>query len=214
MTLEGALAAGIAALGLHVDALAQAKLLAYVALLAKWNRTHNLTAIREPVRMVAHHLLDALATLPHLPQQPALRLIDVGSGGGLPGVPLAIARPDWQVTLLDSNRKKAAFLRQAVAELSLPNVAVVATRVEDYVPKIPFDVAISRAFAPLPTFVAGARHLVGAGGCLVALKGVHPGEELAALPAGVRVAALPVLHVPGVDGERHLVMLEAGSIST
>jgi 16S rRNA (guanine527-N7)-methyltransferase len=213
MTLEGALAAGIAALGLHVDAGVQTKLLAYVALLEKWNRTYNLTAIREPVRMVTHHLLDALATLPHLPQQRALRLIDVGSGGGLPGVPLAIARPDWQVTLLDSNRKKAAFLRQVVAELSLPNVTIVATRVEDYVPEIPFDVAISRAFAPLPTFVAGARHLVGAGGRLAALKGGNPREELAALPAGVEVVALPVLHVPGVDGERHLVMVQAISTS-
>ncbi len=214
MTLEGALAAGIAALGLDIDAGAQRKLLAYVALLEKWNRTHNLTAIREPARMVTHHLLDALATLPHLPQRRALRLIDVGSGGGLPGVPLAIARPDWQVTLLDSNRKKAAFLRQAVAELDLPNVTVVATRVEEYVPEIPFDIAISRGFAPLATFVTGARHLVGASGRLVALKGGHPGEELAALSAGVTVVVLPVLQVPGVDAERHLVMVETVGAAT
>ena len=105
MRLGGDLAAGIAALGLAIDAAAQSKLLAYVALLEKWNRTHNLTAIREPERMVTHHLLDALAVLPHLPERRALRLIDVGSGGGLPGIPLAIARPDWEVTLLDSNRK-------------------------------------------------------------------------------------------------------------
>ncbi len=124
MRLSRVLAAGIAALGLDLDDAAQTKLLAYVALLEKWNRTHNLTAIREPDRMLTHHVLDALATLPHLPQAPGLRLIDVGSGGGSPGVPLAVARPDWHVTLLDSKRKKATFLRQVAAELDLRNVAV------------------------------------------------------------------------------------------
>src|SRR3989441_1476564 len=164
MTLARALAAGVAALGLDIDAAAQTKLLAYTALLDKWNRTHNLTAIREPQRVVTHHLLDALATLPHLPDAKSLRLIDVGSGGGLPGVPLAIARPQWRVTLLDSNRKKAAFLRQAVAELAFANVAIAAMRAEDYIPDTPFDVAISRAFADLGQFAAAARHLVRPGG--------------------------------------------------
>jgi 16S rRNA (guanine527-N7)-methyltransferase len=210
MTAREALAAGIDALGLEVDDAAQAKLLAYIALLEKWNRTHNLTAIRDPERMVTHHLLDALATLPHLGQQPALRVLDVGSGGGVPGVPLAIARPDWRVTLLDSNRKKAAFLRQAVAEVPLPNVVVAATRVEDYAPDAQFDVAISRAVAELSTFVAATRRLVRAGGRLMAMKGIHPGKELAKLPDGVRVVAVPALDVPGVEGERHLVIMEAG----
>lgn len=214
MTLGRVLAAGIAALGLDIDDAAQAKLLAYLALLEKWNHTHNLTAIREPARMVTHHLLDALATLPHLPQQRALRLIDVGSGGGLPGVPLAIARPDWSVTLLDGNRKKAAFLRQVAGELKLPNVAVVAARVEDYAPEVPFDAAISRAFAPLPRFVAAAHHLIGAGGRLVALKGAYPHEELAQLPADLYVSALPALDVPGLDGRRHLVIVQADRAST
>ena len=171
MRLSEDLAAGIAALGLDIDDAARAKLLAYLALLEKWNRTHNLTAIREPGRMVTHHLLDALAVLPHLPQRSGLRLIDVGSGGGLPGLPLAIARPDWDVTLLDSNRKKATFLRQVAAELGLAQVAIVAARVEDYLPEVAFDVAISRAFAELAPFLAAARHLVHAGGCLVAMKG-------------------------------------------
>jgi 16S rRNA (guanine527-N7)-methyltransferase len=213
MTLARALAGGVAALGLDVDAAAQTKLIAYIALLDKWNRTHNLTAIREPERMITHHLLDALATLPHLPEAATLRLIDVGSGGGSPGVPLAIARPQWRVTLLDSNRKKAAFLRQAAAELALANVAIAAIRAEDYIPDTPFDVAISRAFADLAQFVAAARHLVRPGGHLFAMKGVYPREELEALPPAFRVLAVPALEVPGLGAERHLVIMEAMSES-
>lgn len=209
MTLARALAGGVAALGLDLDAAAQTKLLAYLALLDKWNRTHNLTAIREPERMVTHHLLDALATLPHLPEAETLRLIDVGSGGGLPGVPLAIARPQWRVTLLDSNRKKAAFLRQAAAELALANVAVAAMRADDYAPDTPFDVAISRAFADLGEFAAAACHLVRPGGHLFAMKGVYPRKELKALPRVFRVVAVPALEVPGLGAERHLVIMQA-----
>jgi 16S rRNA (guanine527-N7)-methyltransferase len=211
MRLNEDLAAGMAALGLDIDDAARAKLLAYLALLEKWNRTHNLTAIREPGRMVTHHLLDALAVLPHLPQRSGLRLIDVGSGGGLPGLPLAIARPDWDVTLLDSNRKKTTFLRQVAAELGLTQVAIVTARVEDYLPEVAFDVAISRAFAELAPFLAAARHLVHAGGSLVAMKGGYPRAELAHLPANLRVAALPALAVPGLDAERHLVIVEASA---
>lgn len=213
MKLEGPLAAGIAALGLDLDAAAQSKLLAYLALLDKWNRTYNLTAIRDPERMLTHHLLDALATLPHLPQARTLRLIDVGSGGGVPGVPLAIARPDWHVTLLDSKQKKTTFLRQVAAELNLCDVTVVASRVEDYMPEVPFDVAISRAFAELAPFVQGARHLVRSGGYLVAMKGAHAREELADMPAGLQVVALPALRVPGVDAARHLVIVQANGHS-
>lgn len=213
MSLARALAAGITALGLDIDQAAQTKLLAYVALLEKWNRTHNLTAIREPERMVTHHLLDSLATLPHLPQDPALRLIDVGSGGGLPGVPLAIARPHWRVTVLDSNRKKATFLRQATGELALANVNVAARRVEDYAPQVAFDVAISRAFAELATFVAATGHLVRAGGQWVAMKGAYPREELARLPPDLQVLTLPVQGVPGLNAERHLVIVQARSTS-
>jgi 16S rRNA (guanine527-N7)-methyltransferase len=208
MTLARALAGGIKALGLDLDATAQTKLLAYVALLEKWNRTHNLTAIREPERMVTHHVLDSVATLPHFPLAPTLRVIDIGSGGGLPGIPLAIGRSAWHVTVLDSNRKKAAFLRQAAAELLLPNVEVVAGRVEDYAPAVSFDVAISRAFSDLAQFAAVARPLVAPGGKLIAMKGVYPHEELAHLPAGVRVVASPALAVPGLDGARHLVIME------
>jgi 16S rRNA (guanine527-N7)-methyltransferase len=210
MTLGQPLAAGLAALGLDLDAAAQTKLLAYLALLQKWNRTHNLTAIREPKHMVTHHLLDSLAVLPQLPQATALRLVDVGSGGGLPGVPLAVARPAWTVTLLDSNAKKVAFLRQVAAELPLPNADVAATRAEDYVPARLFDVAISRALSDLAQFVAVAGRLVAPGGRLIAMKGMYPRDELLHLPADVRVLAVPALDVPGLDGARHLVIMECG----
>jgi 16S rRNA (guanine527-N7)-methyltransferase len=190
---------------------ARDKLLAYLALLAKWNRTYNLTAIREPERMVTHHVLDALAVLPHLSGEsvrPRLSVLDVGSGGGVPAIPLAIARPAWRVVALDSSHKKGAFLQQAVIELSLSNLEAVIARVEDYSPVAPFDIVISRAFSDLATFVvAGARHLA-AGGRLVAMKGVHPDEELAQLPQGIRVVAAPALTVPGLDGERHLIVME------
>ncbi len=210
MTLAALLADGVAALGLtaRIDAVAQAKLLAYVALLDKWNRTHNLTAIREPERMITHHLLDSLAVLPHLTAHGGLRVIDIGSGGGLPGIPLAIVRPDWQLALLDSNFKKAAFLRQAVIELPLPNAEVVAARVEHYAPSAAFDVAISRAFSDLAVFAAAGRSLLAPGGRLVAMKGVYPHEELAQLPSGIGVTATPSLHVPGLEADRHLVIME------
>jgi 16S rRNA (guanine527-N7)-methyltransferase len=180
---------------------------AYLALLAKWNRTYNLTAIREPERMITHHALDALAVLPHLPRRDGVRVLDVGSGGGVPGIPLAIARPSWRVVMLDSNHKKGAFVQQAVIELSLANAEAVVARVEDYAPAAPFDVVISRAFADLATFAAtSARHLA-PGGLLVAMKGVHPDEEIAALPAGIRIVATHALVVPGLEAQRHLIVM-------
>ncbi len=204
-----ALASGIEALGLELPDRATAQFAAYLALLAKWNRTYNLTAIREPERMVTHHLLDALAVLPHLgPAEAPRRVLDVGTGGGIPGLPLALARPAWQVVLLDANHKKGAFLTQAAIELELRNVEVVVSRVEDYVPAEPFDVVISRAFSDLATFArAGARHLA-PGGKLVAMKGVHSNEELAGLPPEFCVLATPALNVPGLDAARHLVIME------
>ena len=190
---------------------ARDRFVSYLELLAKWNRTYNLTAIREPERMVTHHVLDALAVLPHLPDEsrhPGLRVLDVGSGGGVPAIPLAIARPSWRVVALDSNHKKGAFLQQAVIELRLSNVEVVIARVEDYLPPAPFDVVIARAFSDLATFVeAGARHLA-EHGQLVAMKGVYPDEEIAQLPAAFRVVAAPVLAVPGVHAQRHLIVME------
>jgi 16S rRNA (guanine527-N7)-methyltransferase len=209
MTLAGALRAGIASLRLDLDAAVQAKLLAYLALLEKWNRTHNLTAVREPERMLSLHLLDSLAAIPQLPRLERLHLADVGSGGGLPGIPLAIARPQWAVTLIESSEKKCAFLRQSAAELRLTNLEVVNSRVENFLPRRRFDVVIARALSELVRFVASSAHLLKQGGRLVAMKGRYPTAELAALPPTVRVLATPELVVPGVDGERHLVIMEA-----
>ena len=186
---------------------ADQKLADYLELLAKWNRTYSLTAIRDPQQMRTHHVHDALAVLPHLPAKSELRVLDVGSGSGSPGLPLAIARPSWRVVLIDSSRKKGAFLRQAVIELSLSNVEVVTARVEDYQPMAPFDVVIARAFADLSAFAALAMRHVAHGGRLVAMKGAYPSAEIAALPPTVRVVATPTLDVPGLDARRHLVVM-------
>ena len=202
------LAAGIAALGIALSDAQRAKLAAYLALLAKWNKTYNLTAIREPARMVTHHLLDALAVVPHLPANADLRILDVGSGGGVPGIPLAIARPDAYVAMIDSNHKKAAFLLQAAIELGLPNVESHAVRVEDYAPAAPFDVVISRAFSDLAAFASVAAPHVAPHGKMFAMKGVHPDEELAALPQEFVVLAAPALQVPGLDASRHLIIMQ------
>ena len=199
------LAQGLAAMGLEVPAAAQEKLLAYAALLEKWNKTYSLTALRGADKAVSHHLLDSLAVLPHVP---AGTLLDVGSGGGMPGIPLAIVLPELAVTLLDSNSKKTAFLRQAAIELRLSNVNVHCGRVEQYHPSLPFSAITSRAFAELADFVVLSRHLLAADGVWLAMKGVRPEAEIAALPAGVRVRAVHPLQVPGVEGERHVVILD------
>jgi 16S rRNA (guanine527-N7)-methyltransferase len=205
------LAGGLAALrgqGIRVPDAAGDRLAEYVALLQKWNQTYNLTAVRDAARMVTHHLLDALAVLPHLPDRKALKLLDVGSGGGVPGIPLAIARPEWSVTLLDSNHKKGAFLRQAVAELQLANVEVVIERVEQHHPSTPYDAIISRAFSDLASFARCAASLLAPGGRLYAMKGVVPHEELGELPPGIAVVGMPAVAVPGLAADRHLVVLE------
>lgn len=208
MTLGPALAGGIRALGIDVGPAAQTQLLAYVALLEKWNRTHNLTAVRTPEQMVTHHVLDSLAVLPYVPGT-AMSIVDVGSGGGLPGIPIAVARPGWRVTLLDSNHKKAAFLRQAAAELGLGNVAVVAARTEDCAPEPRFDVAISRAYSDLAGFATDARRLTRPAAIWLAMKGVYPAAELAQLPPDVMALSVPRLNVPGLSAERHLVVMRS-----
>ncbi len=203
-SLAETLAQGLLTLGLPLSGEQQEKLLAYVGLLEKWNKTYSLTAIREPERMVPHHLLDSLAPLNKLPAH-ALRMLDVGSGFGTPGIPLAIARPDWQLTLLDSNHKKTTFLRQAILELKLDNVTVVTDRVEAYQPETGFQVITSRAFSDLAEFIRLTSHLLAEGGEWAALKGVYPYEEIALLPAVVHVVGVDSLAVPGLDAERHLV---------
>ncbi|WP_043640600.1 16S rRNA (guanine(527)-N(7))-methyltransferase RsmG [Chromobacterium haemolyticum] len=177
----------------------------YLALLAKWNQTYNLTAVREEKRMVSYHLLDSLSLVPHL--DGGSRLLDVGSGGGMPGIPAAIARPDLQVVLLDSNHKKTTFLRQVVVELGLPNVQVMTERVEAYQPEQKFDRITSRAFSELAEFVKLTRHLLAEQGQYVAMKGVYPYEEIALLPQGTAVSEVLPVTVPGLDAERHLVRM-------
>ena len=201
--------AALATAGVTLPQNARAKLDAYLALLAKWNRTYNLTAIRDSGEMVTHHVLDALAVLPYLPAAEHARVLDVGSGGGVPGVPLAIARPRWAIVLVDSNHKKGAFLQQAAIELGLANVEVVTARVEDYAPAAPFDNVIARAFSDLATFARSSAPHLAPGGRLVAMKGAMPSEEIARLPANVCVVATPSLAVPGLDAQRHLVVMEA-----
>jgi len=204
MTRDEQLASGLATLGIELPAASREKLLAYAAFLEKWNRTYSLTALRDPKLAVSHHLLDSLAILPFADVE---NLLDVGSGGGQPGIPLAIARPDLAVTLLDSNGKKTAFLQQAAIELGLGNVQVVTSRVEVYRPAAGFAAITSRAFADLADFVPLTRHLLAPGGSWLAMKGVRPDAEMNKLPADVAVAAVHRLAVPGVDGERHLVVI-------
>jgi 16S rRNA (guanine527-N7)-methyltransferase len=204
MSLAGQLAEGIAGLGLDLAPQVQARLLDYLTLLQKWNRTYNLTAVRESAKMVSHHLLDCLAVAPHARGETVL---DVGSGAGLPGIPLALAHPRTQVTLLESSHKKTAFLQQAKLELKLDNVAVVCERVETWQAGRTFDVVISRAFSDLAEFVKLAGRHVAPGGRLAAMKGIYPHEELTQLPAGWRLDQALPLAVPGLRAHRHLLLI-------
>lgn len=208
MNPETQLVRGLAALGVALAPKEIQKLLDYLVLLAKWNRVYNLTAVRDESKMVSHHLLDSLAVLPHIS---ARRLLDVGSGGGLPGIPLAIARSDMRVTLLDSNHKKCAFLKQAAIELELGNVEVACERVEDFHAPEKFDVIISRAFADLGEFISGSCHLLAPNGTFVAMKGVHPHEEIGHLPPGYALKSVAKLDVPGLQAQRHLVLAGASA---
>ncbi|HYH43641.1 MAG TPA: 16S rRNA (guanine(527)-N(7))-methyltransferase RsmG [Burkholderiales bacterium] len=205
MSLSAGLGHGLQALGLALSQEAQAKLVAYLALVEKWNSVYNLTAVRDPRQMLAHHLLDSLAVSPHVT---GTSLVDVGSGAGLPGIPLALARPDTAVTLVDSSHKKSAFLKQVAIELALENVEVVCARIESWEAPRRYDVVISRAFSDLAEFASVAGRLTAEGGVLAAMKGVHPFEELAQLPAPYRMRAVIPLTVPGLDAQRHLVLLE------
>jgi len=207
LSLANGIAEGATAMGLELDGDAIGKLATYLELVEKWNRVHNLTAVREPSQMVTLHLLDSLSIAPHVAT--AATLLDVGTGAGLPGIPLAIARPSLRVALLDSSHKKCAFLQQAKTELSLANVEVVCDRVENWKPAQRFDVVVSRAFSDLVDFVEQAKHLVAPGGRLMAMKGVYPFEEIARMPASHRVAQVIELRVPRLEASRHVVLVEA-----
>jgi 16S rRNA (guanine527-N7)-methyltransferase len=204
MTLATSLDAGLMEMALDLPVQAKAALLAYLSLLLKWNKTYNLTAIHEPERMMTHHILDSLALTPHI--EPG-RLLDVGSGAGLPGIPLAIARPDLQVTVMDASQKKCGFMQQAVIELKLSNANVVHARVEAYQTPKKFNQIISRAFSELSDFVRLSEHLLAPGGHWLAMKGILPQAEIAQLKAAHVLRALP-LWVPGLDAERSLIIME------
>lgn len=199
--LHDALDAGLRTLGL--DDVPRQPLMAYLALLLRWNRTYNLTAVRDPHDMVVRHLLDSLAAVPYL--DGAGTLADLGTGPGLPGIPLAIARPSLRVALVESNGKKARFLREAVRTLRLDNAQVHECRAEALDRPGAFDAITARALAALADILGFGGHLLRPGGRLLALKGARPDAEIAALPPGWRVAAVRRLEVPGLEAERHLV---------
>ena len=205
----GQLAEGIAALGLALPQETVDRLLAFGELLLKWNKVYNLTAIRNPQEVITHHLLDSLAVLPHLGA--VNRLADIGSGGGLPGVVLAIVHPGLIVTSIETVGKKASFQQQAKIELGLGNFGVLNKRVEqvqaEFLPGGAADGVISRAFSSLADFVNLSGHLVAEGGALYAMKGVNPADEVAALPAGWTVTETHALTVPGLNAERHLLVI-------
>lgn len=200
-TEEKLLRDGLIALNLSVDDEKVAKLLAFIALIEKWNKAYNLTAIRRRAEMVNLHLLDSVAILPYLEGK---RMIDVGTGAGLPSIPLAIYRPDIEFQLLDSNAKKTRFVQQAILELKLSNVKVTHSRVEDFEPEQPFDTVLTRAFASLPEIVDLTQHLISENGTLLCMKGQTPEDELAAIDAHTTLISI---NVPNLDAERCLVKI-------
>ncbi len=191
-------------MGLVLPAVAMDQLASYLELLVKWNRVYNLTAIRDEAKLVSHHVLDSLAVVGHLPDG---SLVDVGSGAGLPGIPIAISCPGRAVTLLDSNHKKGAFLKQAIAELGLTTAQVVTERAEAYRPAELFKIVISRAFSDLADFVRLAGHLCATDGAMIAMKGLHPEEEMARVPSSWQVSKTVRLEIPQLEASRHLIFM-------
>lgn len=206
--LAEGLSTGVRALGLNLSEEQQQRLLDYMALIQKWTKVYNLTAVRDPAEMLTHHLLDSLtAIVPlmrHTHGQPT-RVLDVGSGGGLPGVVLAICMPELNVTCVDTVAKKAAFVQQVAVSLRLPNLRGLHARVETL--SDPYQVICSRAFASLPDFVTWSRSALAEGGVWMAMKGKHPQDEIDALPKDVKVFHVEPLTVPGLDVERCMVWM-------
>jgi len=200
---------GIASMSLALSDEVQQKLLAYMALLQKWNKVYNLTAVRDPLEMVTLHLLDSLSVLPYVNSK---NLLDVGSGGGLPGVVLAICKPELQVTTIDAVQKKVIFMRQVKGELGLDNLTPVHARVEDFKPVAPFEIVISRAFSEIALFINLTKHLIAENGQWLAMKGVMPAEELEGLPLAPKQVI--VLKVADLDAERHLLVFNNTYIKT
>jgi len=205
MQLGTTLAQGIESLGLKIDAPVQQDLLHYLELLRKWNKVYNLTAIRDAEQMLSHHLLDSLSIVPYV-RGP--RVLDMGCGAGLPGIPLAMARPDLQVVMMDANAKKTRFVQQAITELKLDNAEAVHARAEDYTAPGGFDTVTSRAFSSLEDFLGLAAPYLQKGGQLLAMKGRYPTQELELSFNQFRLIAVHQLEVPFLDSERHLVEME------
>ena len=198
------LSTGARLLGVNLTETQHQQLLGYLALLIKWNKAYNLTSVRNPDEMVSRHLLDSLSVMSFIENG---RWLDVGSGGGMPGIPLAILFPDSQVTCLDSNGKKTRFLTQVKLELQLGNLQVIHSRVEEYQPELPFNGIVSRAFSSMENFTHWTRHLGDSETRWLAMKGVHPADELVALPTDFRLDSEHALTVPGCQGQRHLLIL-------
>lgn len=210
MKLDKKLQRGLRALDIDLSAEARAKLLQFLDLLARWNRAYNLTAVREIEQMLPRHVLDSLSVLPYIR---GLRVLDVGTGAGLPGIPLALALPGVQFVLIDSNAKKLRFVRQAIHDLGLKNVDAVNAPVERYQPDASFSTVIARAVAAIPDMLKHCRHLCAPGGAILAMKGVFPEAELAAIGPEFAVRDVVRLTVPGLDAARHLVILELGGVN-
>ncbi|MFQ6021580.1 MAG: 16S rRNA (guanine(527)-N(7))-methyltransferase RsmG [Acidiferrobacterales bacterium] len=205
MELAECLATGLDELGLCSTPAAHGKLLQYVRLLEKWNRVYNLTAVRDARAMVTRHILDSAAIVPWVMGP---RVLDVGTGAGLPGIPLALLLPATRFVLLDSRAKKSRFVRQVVAELELANVEVVCERAEKFQPAHKFDTLATRALAPITDILATSGHLCAAAGHILIMKGTYPREELTDIPDDYALADIKRLHVPGLAAERHLVIIE------
>lgn len=204
--LRPVLESGLDALCIKLLKEQQDKIINYLIILSKWNSVYNLTAIRDPKEMMTHHVLDSLSAVPAFTE--AQNVLDVGSGGGLPGMILAICYPDKKISMIDTVSKKTAFLNQAKAELGLNNVTVYSARVESLQVNQPFDVITSRAFSELNNFVNWSQHLLAEGGRFIAMKGVHPQGEMERLPEGWEVKEVRPLTVPGLDAERHLIFIQ------
>jgi 16S rRNA (guanine527-N7)-methyltransferase len=197
------LQSGVNELGLSIPADKQASMLAYLRLVEKWNRVYNLTAVRGIRKLLIRHLLDSLTVLPHLCGR---RILDIGTGAGLPGIPLALAAPELELVLLDSNAKRIRFLRQAVAELALDNVTLVQDRVEEYRSGEKFDTLVSRAYTSLAAMIESSGHLLSDDGCIIAMKGLWPGDETTTIPEGFHIDRVIDTHVPELNEQRHLVL--------
>lgn len=212
MSQQAILEQGIKAAKLDISEEAQQKLLDYLALMQKWNKVHNLTAVRDADEMVTLHLLDSLVVLPFIDTK---NLLDVGSGAGLPGIPLALCLPDLRVTVIDSNSKKVSFMRQVKAELGIANLEVLGDRVEDIAPIRKYEIIISRAFSDLSLFISLTHHLLDVQGKWLAMKGIYPEVELRELAAktGVTASKVEVLNVPKLNAQRHLAFLPYQPIS-